>query len=217
MKTLLLGATGRTGNLVLEAALGKGYEVSCLVRDAKTIQPQKGVAVHEGNPMNKADLERAIKGCDAIINVLNVSRKSDFPWSPLRSPKNLISATIAQVVEIAERTKIKRIVTCSAWGARETKKDIPLWFRTLIERSNIGVAYADHERQEDLLEKSSMDWTIVRPVGLTNSKNHQKVLESFYNVPKPNLTISRNTLAKYLVNCIEKEDLIHKKVVVSAK
>lgn len=217
MRILLLGATGRTGKLVVGAALEKGYGVNCLVRDLRGVQLKKGVEVYEGSPINRADIEKALHGCGSVINVLNVSRKSDFPWAPLKSPKNLISDTISKVIEITKGTAVTRIITCSAWGVHETKRDIPFWFRSLIDWSNIGIAYADHERQENLLEKTSLDWTIVRPVGLTNSKKHQEVLESFENVPKPNLTISRKAVANYLVNCIEKEDLIRKKVVISTK
>ncbi|MEO0571420.1 MAG: NAD(P)H-binding protein [Bacteroidota bacterium] len=217
MKIFLLGATGRTGKLVVKAALEKGYAVNCLVRDAQNVQLKEGVTVYEGYPTNRKDLEKAIKGCDVVINVLNVSRKSDFPWSSLKSPKTLISDTMAKVIEITRKMEIRRLLSCSAWGVHETKKDIPFWFRLLIDRSNIGVAYTDHERQEQLLEKSSLDWTVVRPVGLTNSKKPQRVQASFENVPKPNLTISRKAVANYLVDGIEKKELIHKKVVISAE
>ena len=37
MKILILGATGRTGKLILEETLNQGYEVNCLVREPKKI------------------------------------------------------------------------------------------------------------------------------------------------------------------------------------
>ncbi len=217
MKIMLLGATGRTGKKVLQYALEKGHRVNCLVRDKTKLPLAEGIEVFEGQPTDPRTLNVAISGCDAVINVLNVSRKNDFPWSRLRAPKNLISASISGTIAQMDKSKVKRIISCSAWGVHETKKDIPLWFRSLIEWSNIGVAYADHERQETLLEKSSLNWTIVRPVGLTNSKGIGKIQESFDNKPKPNLTIGRNAVANYLVNCLEREDLIYRKTVISAQ
>ena len=210
-----MGATGRTGNLVLEEALKKGYEVSCLVRDSGKVHRKKGLTIFEGLPSNPLDLKKAMEGCTTIINVLNISRKSDFPWAPLRTAKNLISDTIAQVIALSNERGLKRLISCSAWGVHETKDHIPFWFRWLIASSNIGVAYKDHERQEQVLEQSKTQWTIVRPVGLTNSKKQGTIRESFNNSPKPNLTISRKAVAEYLVNCIEREDLIHKRVVIS--
>ncbi|MEO0331023.1 MAG: hypothetical protein AAF223_04960, partial [Bacteroidota bacterium] len=46
------------------------------------------------------------------------------------------------------------------WGVADSINDIPKWFRWFIDNSNIGVAYQDHERQEKILSKSSLDWTI---------------------------------------------------------
>ncbi len=42
MKILVLGATGRTGKLVLKTALEKGYQVHCLSRNSQRIErPRK--------------------------------------------------------------------------------------------------------------------------------------------------------------------------------
>ena len=217
MKIAVLGGTGRTGKLVVDIALEKGYEVNCLVRDRSQLVPTKGLTLVEGVPNASNTLEKLMEGCSALINILNVSRTNDFPWAPLRAPENLISDAMHRVTRIASDSGTERIISCSAWGVHETKKDLPFWFRLLIDKSNIGPAYADHERQETILENSAAAWTIVRPVGLTNSPALQLVQESFANTPKPQLTISRATLAKYLVSCIENEALIHKKVVISKK
>jgi len=37
MKILILGATGRTGRLIVEEALKQGYDLNVLVRDKKNI------------------------------------------------------------------------------------------------------------------------------------------------------------------------------------
>ncbi|MTI31189.1 NAD(P)-dependent oxidoreductase [Xanthovirga aplysinae] len=212
MKILLLGATGRTGKYVLKQALESDYEVNCLSRNSERIQKQDGITVIEGNPNNKTDLEKAISDCDSIISVLNISRKSDFPWAKLRTPKKYLSDVMNLLVQIAEEGNLKRIVVCSAWGVAETKNDIPKWF---IESSNIGIAYQDHERQEKIISESKLDWTIVRPVGLTNSRRKENIKETFDNNSRPHLTISRQSAAKYLVDCLETDQLIGKKVVIS--
>lgn len=80
---------------------------------------------------------------------------------------------------------------------------------------NIGIAYNDHERQEIELKKSNLDYTIVRPTGLTNFEKEKKIIESFNNKPKPNLTISRKNVAKFMVNALKKDILIRKTVVIS--
>lgn len=215
MKILLLGATGRTGKFVLTEALERGFEVHCLSRNSQRIQKQKGLTVFEGNPAKNYDLEKAMAGCAAVVSVLNISRHSDFPWSKLKTPPNYLSEVMKPLVKTAGENDIRRIVVCSAWGVADTKQDIPGWFRWFIENSNIGIAYKDHERQEKILSESGLDWTIVRPAGLTNFGKSRQIRETFGNEPKPSLTISRKSLAEYLVRSVERDDLIGKKVVVS--
>ena len=129
----------------------------------------------------------------------------------------MISDTMESLVQISNNKNVARIVTCSAWGVAETRKDIPKWFKWFIDNSNICVAYKDHERQEKIITKSKLNWTIVRPVGLSNSTKEETIKESFVNEPKPSMLISRRSLAKYLVESLENDTLIQKKVVVSKK
>jgi putative NADH-flavin reductase len=218
MKILLLGATGRTGKYVVDEVLQRGHELNCLVRDQKKIKAvHERLKVFEGSPEKLADLEQAITNCNAIINVLNISRNSDFPWAKLRTSPVFLSDVMKKIIELAEINKIKRIVACSAWGAAETKKDLPSWFRWLIDNSNIGHTYKDHERQEKLLMNSTSSWTIVRPTGLTNFKKYQQVIESYDNKPKPRMTVNRISLAKYLVDAISNERLVYKAPVISGR
>ena len=215
MKILLLGATGRTGKLVLEAAIKKKFSIHIFVRKTETIKPHENLKIFKGSPQNLEILKNAAQECDAIISVLNISRKSDFPWSPLRTPNDFLSETISKMISIAEKEKIKRIVVCSAWGVGETKKEIPFWFRWLIACSNIGIAYKDHEKQEKLIIDSNLDWTIVRPTGLTNSKRKQHVKETYQNKPKPSLMISRFAVARYMIDALQKKELFKKTVTIS--
>jgi len=215
MKILLLGATGRTGKWVYQKSLERGYSIHCLARNSERIEKHDQATLLEGDASNPDDLATAIAGCNAVISVLNISRRSDFPWSALRTPKNFLSKTMGNLVPLAEKNKVNRIIICSAWGVSETVQDIPGWFKWLIQNSNIGVAYEDHNRQERIVSDSALNWTIVRPVGLTNSSKEQSVLESFDNHPKPSLTISRKSVAGFLLDSLERDDLIKKKVVIS--
>jgi uncharacterized protein YbjT (DUF2867 family) len=206
MKVLVLGATGRTGKHVLDCLLKKGYVVHALVRKKSKIKdiPEK-IRLFQGDPRNNDDLSTAIHECSAVINVLNISRRSDFPWAPLRTPPAFLSETARNLINVAEKKQIGKIIACSAWGVHETEDEIPLWFRWFIHNSNIGAAYRDHERQETLLRESNLNFTIVRPVGLTNSKRERTIQISQNNIPKPRLTISRKSVAKVLVDMIESD------------
>jgi len=218
VKILILGATGRTGRLVLEIALARGYQVNCLVRDPEKLSISSDlIAIFEGNPANSHDLKLAIEGCDAVISVLNISRNSDFPWARLRTPATFLSEVMSQLVQIATKLKVNRIVVCSAWGVGTTGNDIPIWFKWLINNSNIGVAYQDHEKQEAIVRQSQLMWTIVRPVGLTNAKGLQKPIVSLDNRPIPRLTVSRKCLATFMIDTLLNDALASQAITLSGK
>ena len=149
-----------------------------------------------------------MNGCQAIVSALNISRTTDFPWSPLRTPKDFLSSVMKHIIELAPQFNIRRIVFTSAWGVAESKEDIPGWFRWFIDHSNIRYPYLDHARQEEMIRQTGLEWTGVRAVGLTNSKTKKEVLVSFGNKPKPKLLISRYNLAGFIVDVLTKEKYV---------
>ena len=206
MHLFLLGATGRTGKYILQQALERGHKVNVLVRDRRKIQvDHPSLSIWEGNPLDAASLKNAMVGCQAIISALNISRTSDWPWAKLRTPKDFLSSVMKLLIELAPEHGIQRIIFISAWGVAETRKDIPGWFRWFIDHSNIRYPYEDHERQENLLKNTSLEWTAIRAAGLTNFKNPKNIIISIDNSPRPHFTISRKNLARFIIDTVEKE------------
>lgn len=203
MKILLLGATGRLGRNILNELLAKNIEVTVLVRDDKFIKTtNKNLNIVVGTPENKKNIDESLVGCTAVITTLNISRKSDFPWSSLRTPKNLLSNTMEYLIELLDNHKIDRLITISAWGANESKRELPWWFSWVIDNSNIKYGYIDHERQEAKLKETDLKWSIIRPVGLTYGNKNKIVKVSVGGIPKPNLLISRSSLAVFVVKTL---------------
>jgi len=218
MRILLLGATGRTGKILLEQALEHGHIVHALVRDRQKIPFQKyNLLLFEGTPSDSSALDKAMQGCEAVLSALNISRKYEFPWAGLRTPKDFLSVTMRNIIELSSKNQIRRIVFISAWGVSETKKDLPGWFRWLVNNSTLRYQYNDHEKQEELLKKSNLDWTAVRPVFLTNSNVQKEIIVSEDNESKPHLYISRRTLAAFMLHALEKNLYLCQAPVVSEK
>ena len=216
MNILLLGGTGRTGRIILREALERGHVVHALVRDRVKVRFQHPqLHLFEGNPAKPDQLQLAMQGCEAIINALNVSRVNDWPWSKLRTPTLFLSEIMKELIRLAPINNIKRLVFISAWGVAETRPQIPAWFRWFIEHSNIRFPYEDHERQEKLVMQTNLDWTGIRPAGLTNFKKSE-VRVSLNNQPKPNLTISRASLASFTLDVLEKKMFVRQFPVVSS-
>ncbi|MBT2623640.1 SDR family oxidoreductase [Chryseobacterium sp. ISL-6] len=204
MKILILGATGRTGRLIVEEVLKQGYDLNVLVRDKNKLPfHSKSVKVYQGTPTHREDLAAAMQGCDLIISALSIARASDAPWSKLITPKNFITESMKNVISEAGQQNLKRLITISAWGVGETQKEIPFWLRWLINYTNMRPIYAEHESQEKLLKSSNLSWTAVRPVALNDSKKIKTLKVSFNNLPKPSLSICRQTVAKFIVDSVK--------------
>lgn len=216
MRILVLGATGRTGKLLTSLALERGHEVNALVRDAKKLRlNHPGLTVMEGSLTERTSLNTALRDCEAILSALNISRTNDFPWSPLRTPKDFLSSVMRQLIELAPEHNVRRIIFTSAWGVAETRKDIPGWFRWFIEHSNIKYPYLDHARQEELVSASGMQWTSVRPAGLTNFRRQKETLVSLNNTPRPSITITRAAVATFMLDVLQAGSYIGEKPVIS--
>lgn len=214
----VLGATGRTGRWIVEEALQRGYFVQALVRDKSRLTIwHENLTIIEGTPESRKDLRATMKGCEAVLGALNISRKQEWwLWSELTASSTFLSAVASKVVEVANEMNIKRCLVVTAWGTAETKKDLPAAFRWMIDLTNIGVTYRDHERQDLIWEKSGLDWTIVRPVGLTNSmeeKSIQILLNS--STAKPAMIISRRMVALFMLDALEQGTYIHQMPIIS--
>ena len=209
LKLLILGGTGRLGKELLVEAIKREHTVHALVRDTDRLPFHSDKLVpFKGNPNNREDLSIAIRSCHAVLSALNISRTSDFPWSKLRTPKDFLSQTIENLIILADENLIERVIICSAWGVGDSRKEIPFWFRWLIANSNIGPAYEGHEAQEERLKASQLKWTAVRPVGLTQATQAKVVLVSSQGHPKPNLTISRRNVARFMLDILEQERFV---------
>lgn len=218
MRILLLGATKGLGKEILKEAIGLGFEINCLVRNTKKFPvEQNNIRVFEGDATSSIDLENAVQDSKIIISTLNVMRKNLFPWSNITNDKNTISKSSKNIIDISKRKKIKHLISISAWGVNESLDHIPIWFKLLIKNSNLKYPYIDHGKSEKLLLNSNLNWTILRPSALVNFLNNHQVKESISLKNKPSLIISRKSLAKFIINIVDKKNYYNKIVTVSKK
>ena len=204
MKVFLLGSTGRLGNEILKNLIARKIYTTVLIRNQEKIKwDSEYLDVFVGNPLEIDKLDEAMSNCNIIINALNISRNSDFPWSKLRAPKTLLSETISNLINLSKKHNFYKIISVSAWGVNESKKQLPLWFRWLIDNSNIKHGYLDHEKQEQILTSSNLDYTIIRPVGLSNSQKDESPKITIKSKPG-NILVSRKTVSKFIVDNLEK-------------
>jgi len=219
MRILLLGATGRTGRHILEQALENQMEVVVVVRDAKklAVQQHPSLVIWEGDVDNADLIKKAITGCHVVISGLNVSRKNDLPWAPLVTPVDLMSRTTSQLLPIAQQAGVEQLIVLSACGVGDSISITPAWFRWVMRNTNVRFPYADHEKQEKLITNSNLNYTIIRPVALSDQPKNLPVIVSEENKPKPRfMYLPRTALATFVLAIVGTDKYSRKTIVVSA-
>jgi putative NADH-flavin reductase len=161
MRLLVFGATGATGQQIVMQGLQQGHELTIFVRDpAKLTLREDGLRVVVGSAPENADaICGAVRGQDAVISALGVRNS-------LKSG-NLISRSMQAIIPAMEREAVRRLILTSAFGVGDTRRDAPLLPR-IMYRVLLDDIFADKAAGEQYLRKSSLDWTLVYPVLLTN-------------------------------------------------
>jgi len=216
MKILVLGATGRTGKLIIEEALKRGHEISAIARNPEKLKDFK-IDITQGTPYNYETVEKALIGCEAVINTLNVSRKSDNPWASLTAPKDMISKSASNAIKAMGKAGIKRFVALSAIGAGRSWKTAPGILKFIISSSNLKFAFRDHGKQEEILENSTMDYTICRAPMLSDRKNDTGAVATKEDSKPSNMALSRNSAAEFFLEIIKNNQHIRETINLSNK
>lgn len=216
---LILGATGRTGQHAVDKALEAGLKVHVLARRPEAVsQKHENLTVFDGTPENRADLKPAISGVDAVLCTMNNNRASDSPFAKLVNSPTLLTDIFTNIVAEMKDHKVQRIIQLGASGAGDSFAVSPWILRVMIRKTNLGVAYQDHEGVEAVLEGSGLDWTVARAAGLSAKAGPVKesyVVDGKLN-PKPSMLIGRESVAQWMVDAVNRKELFGKMPTISA-
>lgn len=213
MKILVLGANGRTGKHIVSQGLSRGHEIVALVRNPETMQAQDGLTCIKGSPINASDLIAANQGCDAIIVTLNNPRTSDAPWAKPITTDKILTQVSQNIISLGDQ----RVVYLSAVGVGDSFESSPWIMRFMIRRTNLKYAYEDHNLGEKTFRDSGARWTLVRPVGLSNSTKEKSLIVGTGSEPKPGMMIRRSSVASFMLDCVENNSHLLDTPVISEK
>lgn len=163
---LVIGASRGIGLETVKAGLAAGHTVRAFARSAAGIPIDDASLVKiAGDALSRADLEKAISGADAVIQSLGVNSAKELLFGT-----TLFSASTRVLVDAMKSSGVKRLIAVTGAGAGNSRGHIsPLYdylmFPILLQR-----VYADKDLAETAIANSGLEWTIVRPGGLTNGK-----------------------------------------------
>lgn len=188
---LFVGATGSIGELAVEQAVKKGFQVRALVRDRGKAERLLGTEVElvVGDLTQPDSLHAAVVGVDAVVLTHGSStRESDVRDIDYAGVANILTAAKASSEPASETLKI---ILMAAVGVTRP-----------------GMPYATWKwRGEQLVRASGFDYTIVRPGWFDyNDAGQRQILmrqgDTKRSASPSDGVIARDEIARVLVESI---------------
>lgn len=207
MRVVVFGASGSVGRQVVPRALGQGHHITAFTREASRVPPAGDqLTVVTGDVLDPAAVRKAVAGQDAVVVVLGDGRAGAVR-----------AAGTARVVDAMRELGVRRLVVQSTLGLGESRANLDLFWRYLMFGLLLRRAYADHERQEEVVRRSGLDWTVVRPSAFTDGP----ATGTFHRDLRPDergatLKISRADVAAFVVEQLEDAAYVGRAVAISS-
>lgn len=194
MKIAVVAASGRSGRVFVEAALAAGHEVRAGTYGGVPFQKHERLTTMDVNGTNLHQLTKLLDGADAVVSLIGHGRSSS---------RTIQSDTMVTIISAMSQYKPMRLVSLTGTGVR-----MPGDVYTLLDRIlNITINLIDPKRIQDgvrhaeILQESSIDWTILRVLKLTNGGVQPFRLT---NGGPAKLFTSRSEVARAIIDVLEK-------------
>lgn len=188
LQIALFGPTGGTGQRLTAQAIDADHKIHALTRSPEKLQRKREVRVIEGNVLDSEAVKTAVEGTGAVVCVLG--RTPNNPRDVVsRGTENIIGAMIHHSVE--------RLIVLTSMGIGASAQQVP-WYVRLANATVLSDLMSDKARQEELVMSSGLDWTIVRPGGLTDGPRTGEYVHG-YDIDATAGPISRANVAEFLL------------------
>lgn len=206
MRILIIGGTNGTGRQVVVQALRRGHDVTLMGRNPTSVRLEhSSLRVLKGDVTDSASLRPGIEGQDAVIFAVGAT------LGALKTNPNIFSDGTRNTIDEMRERGVKRLVVLSSHGSGDSKPFAGFILTKIIKPLLLAPYYNDHERQEDLVRFSELDWVIVRPSMLTNgpAKGKFAIVAPAGAIP---MRISRADVAGFLLKAAETNEYLGKAV-----
>ncbi len=197
MNIVVFGANGKVGSRVVARLLQDGHNVRAFVHSTSKLPGHPKLRVVQGDIHKKDDVHKAVNGSDAVISALG-------SWGT--KSKDILTSGMEAIVPAMKAAKIKRIVSLTGAGARDSV-DQPSLLDRLSRPLLLLVASRilhDGEQHIAILRASRLDWIVVRsPVMGGSGKTGYELTAS---EPPPWATIARHAVVDAMVRLVTNDE-----------
>ncbi|GAA4890688.1 SDR family oxidoreductase [Tessaracoccus lubricantis] len=197
MNIAVLGATGRTGVLLVHELLTRGHHVTALARDPDKLRGgAERVTIVTGDSRDRAALARLVGGASAVVSALG----------PTAREASLHTETARALVDAMHAAGVRRFVGVSGAGIDvpgDQKTASARTISTIIQRVG-GAVVRDKSAEYDVFAGSDLDWTLVRPPRLQDGAATGRIEHDGHRSTR-STRITRGDLAAFLVDALEQD------------
>jgi putative NADH-flavin reductase len=193
MKLYIIGGTGKTGRELIKQALEQGHTVTALVRNPKRLKiTNPNLTFIKGNVLDLQSFDSSINGHDAVLSALGHKR--------FIIKTNILSEGTKNIITAMQEQNVKRFICITSLGINDSRFKLGLYYTLFTIPFILLFYFLDKSKQERIIFKSDLDWTIIRPGQLTNGKKRLKYQHGL-NVGNYIITkmISRADVADFMI------------------
>jgi len=150
MKVVLYGATGNSGQRILQELTSRGHQVTAVARDTSKL-PSTVTAVND-DLNNVETIASIITGADVVVSAYA---------PPQDNTDALVSVTERQIAAVKKAGNVRLIVVGGA-GLLEVAPGVTLIASGYLPEAYLPIAKS-HEKALRVLEASDIDWTYFSP------------------------------------------------------
>ena len=191
MKVLVAGAHGKTARRLVRMLVDDGHEVRGLVRKEEQMPDVEAdggepVLVDLENEEVEGSVGEAVEGCDAIVFAAGAG-----PGSGAARKETMDYGGAVKLIEAAEKHGVGRYLMLSSMGAGNPEGGSEAMQPYLFAKA----------RADERLQESAIDYTIIRPGGLTNEEGTGRI-EAAESLGRRG-QISRDDVARTFADALE--------------
>ena len=194
MTLAITGASGKTGWRIADEALKRGQAVRAILRPGSVLpaalQGREQLEVVRLELGDAAGLRQALKGCDALVIATGARPSID-----LAAPLKVDALAIRDQLAACKAAGVGRVVLVSSLCAGRWLHPLNL-FGLILVWKRLG---------EQWLEASGLDWTIVRPGGLSEDDSRAESEGIVYSGPntQESDSIPRRLVARVCLDALD--------------
>ena len=214
MRITIFGATGQIGKLLVKQALDEGYHVVAYARDASKLADLKNprLTIVKGELNNPKLIEEAVMGSDAVLSMLGpamTNKVADMPVA--EGTQNIVNAmkkySVTRLIAIGTPSSIP--------DPKNDKFTLLIKFIRVFVKYTMANAFYEFDRIGDIIQKSGLDWTIIRFLQPTDESKKGNVKHGFVGTIKLGMKTTRADIADFALKQVTDNTYIGKMPAIS--